>query len=126
MSKKHKKVYKTLNYIEHLLILAFAGTGCWMCFSFYFCFFNWYYCRNYEFCSRIRNLCNNRRNFKNFEPMTKKRKKKHEKIALLPKAKLHSIHILISMALINLYISHYELVSVDNVLKEYDEMKEKS
>ena len=58
--------------------------------------------------------------------MTKKRKKKHEKIALLPKAKLHSIHILISMALINLYISHYELVSVDNVLKEYDEMKEKS
>ena len=30
------------------------------------------------------------------------------------------------MALINLYISHYEIVSVDNVLKEYDEMKEKS
>ena len=58
--------------------------------------------------------------------MTKKRKKKHEKIELFPKTKLCSIHILISMALINLYISHYEIVSVDNVLKEYDEMKEKS
>ena len=58
--------------------------------------------------------------------MTKKRKKKHEKIELFPKTKLYSIRILISMALINLYISHYEIVSVDNVLKEYDEMKEKS
>ena len=28
MSKKHKKVCTTLNYIEHLLILAFTITGC--------------------------------------------------------------------------------------------------
>ena len=28
MSKKHKKVSTTLNYIEHLLILASAVTGC--------------------------------------------------------------------------------------------------
>ena len=28
MSKKHKKVCTTLNYIEHLLILAFVVTGC--------------------------------------------------------------------------------------------------
>ena len=28
MSKKHKKVCTTLNYIEHFLILAFALTGC--------------------------------------------------------------------------------------------------
>ena len=28
MSKKHKKVCTTLNYIEHFLILASAITGC--------------------------------------------------------------------------------------------------
>ena len=28
MSKKHKKVYTTLNYIEHFLILASTITGC--------------------------------------------------------------------------------------------------
>ena len=28
MRKKHKKVCTTLNYIEHLLILASAVTGC--------------------------------------------------------------------------------------------------
>ena len=28
MSKKHKKVCKTLNYIEHFLILSSTTTGC--------------------------------------------------------------------------------------------------
>ena len=28
MSKKHKKVYATLNYIEHFLILGSTITGC--------------------------------------------------------------------------------------------------
>ena len=28
MSKKHKKVCTTLNYIEHFLIFAFTITGC--------------------------------------------------------------------------------------------------
>ena len=28
MSKKHKKLRKALNYIEHLLILAATVTGC--------------------------------------------------------------------------------------------------
>ena len=28
MSKKHEKVYKVSNYIEHLLILIFTVTGC--------------------------------------------------------------------------------------------------
>ena len=34
-SRKHKKVCKTLNLIEHFLILAFAITRC-------ICFFTWY------------------------------------------------------------------------------------
>ena len=28
MSRKHKKVCKTVNYIEHFLILVFTITGC--------------------------------------------------------------------------------------------------
>ena len=39
ISKKHGKVYRVLNYIEHLLILISTVTGCVFIF---FCFFSWY------------------------------------------------------------------------------------
>ena len=51
------------------------------------------------------------------------RKKKHNKIVLLGKDKLNTIEVPISKALIDSYISHDEFVSVNNVLKEYNEMK---
>ena len=44
---------------------------------------------------------------------------------LLAKAKFNTIDVLISKALIDLNIIHDEFVSIHNVLKEYDEMKEK-
>ena len=53
-----------------------------------------------------------------------KRKKKHDKIVLLGKDKLNTIEVLISKALIDSYIRHDELVSVNNVLREYNEIKE--
>ena len=56
--------------------------------------------------------------------MIKKKKKKHDKIVLLGKSKLNSIEVLISKAVIDSVISHYELVSIKNMLKEYNEMKE--
>ena len=34
MSKKHKKVYRVLNYVEQLLILASTVTGCVSIFGF--------------------------------------------------------------------------------------------
>ena len=43
---------------------------------------------------------------------------------MLGKDKLNAIEILISEALINSYISHHVLISVNNVLREYNEMKE--
>ena len=49
---------------------------------------------------------------------------KHDKLVLLEKSKLNSIEVLISKALINSVISHDEFVLINNVLKEYDEMKE--
>ena len=50
MSKKHKKVCRVLNSIEHLLILISTV--------------NRYSYRNCEFCSRIKYLCNNCKNQK--------------------------------------------------------------
>ena len=38
---------------------------------------------------------------------------------------LVSLEVLISKALINSYLSRSEFVSVNNVLREYDDMKEK-
>ena len=42
---------------------------------------------------------------------------------LLRKDKLNTIEVLISKALIDSYISHNEFVSVNNVLREYNEIK---
>ena len=52
----------------------------------------------------------------------KKNKKKHYKMVLLAKAKLNSITISISKALIDSNIIHNEFFLI-NVLKEHDDMK---
>ena len=44
---------------------------------------------------------------------------------LLGKNKLNAIEVLISKALTDSYISHDEFVSVNNMLREYYEIKEK-
>ena len=54
----------------------------------------------------------------------KKKKKKHDKIVLLAKTKLNSIEVLISKALIDSNSNHDEFVLINNVSKEYDDMKE--
>ena len=46
-------------------------------------------------------------------------------MVLLAKSKLNSIKVLISKALIDSNISDDEFVLINNVLKEYNEMKEK-
>ena len=45
-------------------------------------------------------------------------------MVLLAKSKLNSIEALIYKALIDSVISHVEFVLINNVLKEYNEMKE--
>ena len=52
-----------------------------------------------------------------------KKKKKHDKIVLLGKSKLHSIEVLISKALIDSVISHDKFVLINNVLIEHDSFK---
>ena len=46
-------------------------------------------------------------------------------MVLLVKTKLNNVKVLISNALIHSNISHDKFVSVNNVLKEYNDMKEK-
>ena len=60
----------------------------------------------------------------NYKSIIKKKKNKLDKIVLLAKSKLNSIEVLISKALIDPNFSHDEFVSINNALKEYDEMKE--
>ena len=56
--------------------------------------------------------------------MTVRTKQKHDKIVLLWESKQGTIEVLICDVLINSYISHKEFVLVNNVLREYNEMKE--
>ena len=66
-------------------------------------------------------FCNH---FRNQESVIKKKKKKHDKIVSLGKAKLDTVEILISNALIDSYISHDEFASVNNVLREHKTKEE--
>ena len=121
MSKKHKKVCTTLNYIEHFLILASTIKGC---------------ISIYAFASLIGipigimssaiglKICAITAGIKKYKSIIKKKKKKHDKIVLLAKSKLNSIEVLISKALIDSVISHDEFVLINNVLKECNKMKE--
>ena len=117
ISKKHKKVCTTLNYIQHSLILISTITGC-------------------IFISAFASLvgipiaitnsavgltsCVLTAASKNYKSIIKK--KKHDKIVLLAKSKLNSMEVLLSKALIDSVISHEEFILI-NVLKQYNEMK---
>ena len=60
---------------------------------------------------------------KKYKSIFKKKKIKHGKIVLLAKSKLNSIEVLISKVLIDPVISHDKFILINNVLKEYNEIK---
>ena len=66
------------------------------------------------------NHCRNQKVWINY----KEKEEEHDKIVLLGNDTLDTIEVLISKALIGSYIIHDELVLVNNVLREYNEMKE--
>ena len=120
MSKKHKKVCTTLNYIEHFLILASTITGCISISA--FASLVGIPIGNTSSAIGLK-ICEIAAGIKKYESIIKKKKKKHDKIVLLAKSKLNSIEVLISKALIDSVISHDEFVLINNVLKEYNAMK---
>lgn len=60
---------------------------------------------------------------KNIRQLLGKKERNYNHIELLAKSKLIGIDVLISQALIHSYINHDELVTVNNALREYNEMK---
>ena len=94
-----------------------------MCFDFYICFVRLCFCINYNFCSK-KKTCAFITGIKKYKAIIKKKKKKHNKKVLLAKDRLNTIKVLISKTLIDSYISHDETISVNNVLREYNEMEE--
>ena len=119
MSKKHKKVCRTLSYIEQVLILASKITECISAFSSLIGI-------PIGIMSSAIGLetCAITKGVKKYKSIIKKKKKKHDKIVLLGKSKLNSIEVLISKVLIDSVIRHDEFVLINNVLKEYNKMKE--
>ena len=120
MSKTHIKVCATLNYIEHFLILGSGITGCISVSAFTSVAGIPIGIRSSAIGLKI---CAITAGIKKYKSIIKK--KSHDKIVLLAKSKLNRIEVLISKALIDSVISHYEFVLIYNVLKEHNEMKEK-
>ena len=56
--------------------------------------------------------------------ITRKKKKKHDKILMLAKSKLNSIETLISQVLIGMEISHEEFIAIFKEKDKYEKMKE--
>ena len=119
MSKKHKKVCTTLNYIECFLILASAITGCGSISAFSSLVGTPIEITTYA--TRLK-ICAIAARIKKYKSIIKKNK--HDKIVLFAKSKLNSIEVLIFKTLIDSVISHDEFVLINNVLKEYENMKE--
>ena len=106
ISKKHKNVCATLNYIEHFLFLGAAITGCISISA---------------FASLVGvsigiasstvglKICPITAAIKIYKSIIKKKKKNPNKIAFLPKSNLNSIEVLIPKASIYSFISHDNL-----------------
>ena len=109
MSKRHKKVCTTSNYIERFLILGSTCTGC---------------ISNSSFASIVSipvgitrsatelKICAITVGIENYKSIIKKKKKKHDKIVLLAKSKINSTEVLISKPLIDSVVSHDEFVLI--------------
>ena len=69
-------------------------------------------------------LCAIAAGIKTYMSIIKKKKKKHDKMVFLAKSKLNKTEVLISKALIHSNISHDKFVLINNVRKEYNDMKD--
>ena len=130
MSEKYKKTCKYLNYAEHLLILNYVEhllilvskvTGCVSISA--FASLVGVPVGIKSSAVGIRN-CAITAGIKKYKSIIKKKKRKHDKIVLLGKDKLNTIEVLICKSFIDSYISHDDFISVNNVLRKCNEVKE--
>ena len=112
MSRKHKMVCTTLNYIDHFIILASTITG-YVSIS---AFFSLVGIPVGITSSAIRlKVCEIAARSKKYKSIIKKKKKRHHKTALLAKFKLNRIEVLMTKTLSILLISHDESVLINKV-----------
>ena len=95
ISKKHKKICRNLNYVEHLVILASTVTGCVSISAFASLVGIPGGITNYAVGFKI---CAITAGIKKYKLIIKKKRNKHDKIVLLEKAKLDTIEVLVSKA----------------------------
>ena len=114
MRRKNKKVYTVLDYIEYQLILIFTVSRCVSISAFALAGIHIGITS-----SEIElTICVITAGIKKYQPIIKKEKKKHDKIALLAKSRLNSVEVLTSKALID------EFALTNDELKEFYHMKE--
>ena len=102
MSKRHKKVCRTLNYIEHFPVLASAVTGCVsICVIVSLVGIPIGIASSVVVVVVVVEICTMTAAIKKYKARIKKKKKKHDKIVLLAKTKLISVDVLISKVLID-------------------------
>ena len=114
MTEKLKKTCKYLNYVENLLSSTITSCISISAFASFVCVL----VGITSSAVRIK-ICVITAGIKKHKSIIMKEKKK----VLLGKDKLNTIEVIISKALINSCINHDEFVSVNNVLREYYEMK---
>ena len=118
---KNAAVYFGSFGIEYILVSTVTG-----CVS--ISAFAWLVCVPVDITSsavRIK-ICAITAGIKKCKSIINKKRKKHDKIVLLGKDKLNTIEVLISKVLNDSYISRDEFLSVNNVLREYYEMKKET
>ena len=109
-----------MNYIEHLLTSISTVTGCVSISAFASLFGIPIRITSSTIGLKILITAG----IKKCKSIIKKKKKRHDKILLLAKSKLNSVEVLISEALIDSSISHDDFILINNVQKEFNDMKE--
>ena len=120
LSKKHKKVCRVLRYIEHLLTATSTVSEC-MSISAFVSLVG-ILIGNTDSAIGLK-VCVITAGIKKYK-LKITRKKKNDQIVLLAKSKVNSMEVLISNTLID--IIHDEFVLINNVLKEFYNMKEET
>ena len=117
MSEKSKKTCKYLNYVEQLLILVSTVTGCVSVSAFASLVFVSVGITSSAVVIKISAVT---AGIKKYKSIIKKKKNKHDKLVLLGKTKLDTNEDTNEDS----YIIRDKFISVNNVLREYNEMKE--
>ena len=121
ISKKHKKRCRVLNYIDHILIVISAISGCVSISTFASLVSIAIGITSYTIGLKTYAII---AGIKKYMSIINKEKKKYDKTILLSKPELSSIENLICKALIDPNVSHDEFVLINNVLKKVYDIKE--